>query len=143
RTGTRNDGDAEAELFGRWAPRVRLYGLLHLRNKHAADDLTKQVLMTKITPLRAARLREPDKLVSFMLGTCRMTVLDIRRGAQRKQRLLEQFAAELPVSAEPSPSVDEEQLARCVQLLKGRERTVIVMSFSDEKPATDLATFLR
>src|SRR5437867_4110279 len=126
RIGTGNDRDAEAELFRRMAPRVRLYGLRHLRDEHAADDLTQQVLMTTITALRAARLREPDKLVSFILGTCRMTVLDIRRGAQRKQRLLEQFAAE-PVSAEPSPSVDEEQLARCVQLLKERERTVIVM----------------
>ncbi len=143
RIGTGNDRDAEAELFRRMAPRVRLYGLRHLRDEHAADDLTQQVLMTTITALRAARLREPDKLVSFMLGTCRMTVLDIRRGAQRKQRLLEQFAAELPVSAGPSPSVDEEQLARCVQLLKERERTVIVMSFYDEKTAADLASFLR
>ena len=79
-----------------------------------------------------------------MLGTCRMTVLDIRRGAHRKQRLLEQFVAEQLVSVEPSsPSVDQEQLARCVQLLKERERTVIVMSFYDEKTAADLASFLR
>ena len=102
RIGTGNDRDAEAELFRRMAPRVRLYGLRHLRDEHAADDLTQQVLITTIEALRAARLREPDKLVSFMLGTCRMTVLDIRRGAQRKQRLLEQFVAELPVSVEPS-----------------------------------------
>src|SRR5438445_11578742 len=87
RIGTGNDRDAEAELFRRMAPRVRLYGLRHLRDEHAADDLTQQVLMTTITALRAARLREPDKLVSFMLGTCRMTVLDIRRGAQRNKRL--------------------------------------------------------
>src|SRR2546428_4283991 len=144
RIGTGNDRDAEAELFRRMAPRVRLYGLRHLRDEHAADDLTQQVLMTTITALRAARLREPDKLVSFMLGTCRMTVLDIRRGAHRKQRLLEQFVAEQLVSVEPSsPSVDQEQLARCVQLLKERERTVIVMSFYDEKTAADLASFLR
>jgi RNA polymerase sigma-70 factor (ECF subfamily) len=144
RIGTGNDRDAEAELFRRMAPRIRLYGLRHLRDEQAADDLTQQVLMTTIKALRAGRLRDPDKLVSFMLGTCRMTVLDIRRGAQRKQRLLEQFVAELPVSVEtPSPSVDEAQLARCVQLLKERERTVIVMSFYDQKTAADLAGFLR
>jgi RNA polymerase sigma-70 factor (ECF subfamily) len=72
-----------------------------------------------------------------------MTVLDIRRGIQRKQRLHEQFVAELPVSVAPSlPSLDQEQLARCIQLLKERERTVIVMSFYDEKTGADLASFL-
>ena len=143
RIGTGHDRNAEAELFRRMAPRVRLYGLRHLRDAHAADDLTQQVMITTIEALRASRLREADKLASFVLGTCRMTVLDIRRGTQRKQRLLEQFVAELPVSVEPSlPSLDQEQLARCVQHLKERERTVIVMSFYDEKTGTDLAGFL-
>lgn len=35
-----NDREAEAELFRRTAPRIRLYGLRHLRDKHAGDDLT-------------------------------------------------------------------------------------------------------
>jgi RNA polymerase sigma-70 factor (ECF subfamily) len=143
RIGTGHDRDAEGELFRRMAPRVRLYGLRHLRDEHAADDLTQQVLITTIEALRAGRLREADKLASFVLGTCRMTVLDIRRGAQRKQRLLEEFVVGLPVSVQPAlPSLDEEQLARCVQLLRERERTVVVMSFYDEKTGTDLATFL-
>src|SRR5262245_11742523 len=143
RIGTGHDRDAESELFRRMAPRVRLYGLRHLRDQHAADDLTQQVLITTIEALRAARLREAEKLASFVLGTCRMTVLDIRRGTQRKERLLEQFGAQSPVSVEPSlPSIDQEQLARCVQLLRERERTVIVMSFYDEKTGADLADFL-
>ncbi len=41
RIGTGNDRDAETELFRRMAPRVRLYGLRHLRDEHAADDLTQ------------------------------------------------------------------------------------------------------
>ena len=143
RIGTGSDRDAEAELFRRMAPRIRLYGLRHLRDEHAADDLTQQVLLTTIEALRAARLREADKLASFVLGTCRMTVLDIRRNAHRKQRLLDQFVADLPVAVEPYlPSLDQEQLARCVQLLKERERTVIIMSFYDEKTGADLASFL-
>src|ERR1041385_3351029 len=92
--GSGNDREAEAELFHRRAPRIRLYGLRHLRDEHAADDLTQQVLITTLEALRAGRLREPEKLASFVLGTCRMTVLDTRRNAQRKDRLLEQFAAD-------------------------------------------------
>lgn len=134
---------AEAEFFRRMAPRIRLYGLRHLRDEHAADDLTQQVLITTLETLRAGRLREPEKLASFVLGTCRMTVLDQRRGARRKERLLEQFGADLLAPAPSAgPVVDREQLARCVRTLRERERTVVVMTFYDEQAGADVAHFL-
>jgi RNA polymerase sigma-70 factor (ECF subfamily) len=138
-----SDREAEAELFRRMAPRIRLYGLRHLRDEHAAEDLTQQVLITTLEALRAGRLREPEKLVSFVLGTCRMTVLDLRRGAQRKERLLEQFGPDLLRPVQPSmPQLDHEQLTRCVQGLKERERAVVVMTFYDEQTGADVASFL-
>ncbi len=125
------------------APRIRLYGLRHLRDEHAADHLTQQVLITTLEVLRSGRLREPEKLASFVLGTCRMTVLDQRRNAERKERLLEQFGSDLLAPAPSAePSVDREQLTRCVQSLKERERTVVVMTFYDEQTGADLARFL-
>lgn len=137
------DAQAEAELFRRLAPRVRLYGLRHLRNDHAADDLTQQVLITTLEALRAGRLREPERLVSFVLGTCRMMVLDLRRGAQRKERLLEQFGADLrPSMPAPEPGIDREHLASCLQKLKERERTVVIMSFYDEQTGADVARMM-
>jgi RNA polymerase sigma-70 factor (ECF subfamily) len=137
------DAAAEAELLRRMAPRIRLYGLRHLRDKHAADDLTQQVLITTLEALRAGRLRKPEKLASFVLGTCRMTVLDLRRGAQRKARLLEEFGADLPSPAPaPGPQLDHEQLSRCVQKLKERERTVVIMTFYDEQTSADVCRFL-
>ncbi len=39
RIGSGSDLEAEAELFRRMAPRIRLYGLRHLRDAHAAEDL--------------------------------------------------------------------------------------------------------
>src|SRR6185295_9554301 len=125
--GSGSDSEAEAELFRRMAPRIRLYGLRHLRDEHASEDLAQQVLLTTLEALRAGRLREPEKLASFVLGTCRMTVLYLRRGAQRRDRLLEQFGADLPTMVQPSlTNLDQEQLTRCVQSLKERERTVVV-----------------
>src|SRR4030095_12666958 len=94
-------------------------------------------------PVGAARVAEPQKRASFVLGTCRMTVLDLRRGAQRKRRLLEQFGADLPAPEPWSvPSVDRERLTRCVQDLKERERTVVVMTFYGERTGADVAGFL-
>lgn len=143
RIGTGTDREAEAELFRRMAPRIRLYGLRHLRDPSASDDLTQQVILTMLEALRAGRLREPEKLASFVLGTCRMTVLELRRGAQRKQRLLDQFGADLPASAPSSaPHLDREKLTRCVQGLKERERAVVVMTFYGEQSGADVAGFL-
>jgi RNA polymerase sigma-70 factor (ECF subfamily) len=141
--GSRSHPEAEAELFRRMAPRIRLYGLRHLRHAHAAEDLTQQVLITTIEALRAGRLREPEKLVSFVLGTCRMTVLDVRRGAHRRDRLLAQFGPDLlPPACSPAPELDADRLARCVQALKERERSVVVMSFYDEQASADIARLL-
>jgi len=134
--------DAEAEMCRRMAPRIRLYGLRHLRSVAAADDLVQQVLLKTIEALRAARLRDSDKLAPFVLGTCRMTVLDSRRSVRRQQRLLEEFGAVLVPEPPPLPTFDGSQLARCVQALAERERSVVVMTFYDEQTAAETASFL-
>jgi RNA polymerase sigma-70 factor (ECF subfamily) len=138
-----HDPLAEAELFRRMAPRIRLYGLRHLRDEHAADDLVQQVLIIALEALRAGRLHDPERLASFVLGTCRMTVLDLRRNSQRKERLLEQFGGDMLAPPPAStPDLDKDVLRSCVQGLKERERTVVVMSFYDEETGADVARFL-
>ena len=135
--------DAEEELCRRLAPRVRLYGLRHLRDEQAAADLTQQVLLIALEGLRAGRLREPGKVASFVLGTCRLVVLDQRRNAQRRQRLLDQYARDLsrPTTA-PSHAVDEARLVRCLERLAERERSVVVLTFYDEQSSDAVASFL-
>jgi len=143
RIGTGMDRDAEAVLFRRMAPRVRLYGLRHLRDSHAADDLAQQVMITALLALREGRLREPEKLASFVMGTSRMCVLDLRRGILRKQNLLEIFSAEFVSSFEHSTlHLDEKRLTGCVQALKERERAVVIMTFYDEQSGADVAGYL-
>ena len=131
--------DAEAELCRRMAPRIRLYGLRHLRSAAAADDLVQHVLITMIEALRAGRLRESEKLAQFALGTCRVTVLELRRRTRRHEDLLKEFGGVLVPEQPPMPNVDSDQLARCVQALKERERSVIVMTFYDDETAAAAA----
>ena len=71
-----------------------------------------------------------------------MTVLEFRRSASRKQRLLDQFGADIPAPTQPAAQPDQAQLAHCVQKLRERERAVIVMSFYDEQTGADVARFL-
>jgi len=136
------DREAEAELCRRMGPRIRLYGLRHLRSPSAADDLVQHVLLKVLEALRMARLRESDKLAHFVLGTCRMTVLDLRRSSRRQEELLATFGGDLVPDPTPVPSLDDRQLARCVQTLNERERSVVVMTFYDEQTAGETSRFL-
>ena len=136
------DSDAESEMCRRMGPRIRLYGLRHLRWPSAADDLVQQVLLKVIEALRADRLREQEKVAHFVLGTCRVMVLDLRRTSHRQKELLTMFGGDLVPDPPAMPSVDDSRLARCVQALKERERSVVVMTFYDEQTAAETARFL-
>jgi len=128
------DAAAEGEFCRRFAPRVRLYGLRHLRDRHAAADLVQQVLMMALERLRAGKLREPERLASFVLGMCRMVVLDQRRGTARREGLLEEWLVLEEAVEDAEPRVFErERLAACLEALSERERAVVIASFFEEK----------
>ncbi len=132
--------DAEAELYTRLAPRVRLYGLRHLRDEQSAADLTQQVLLMTIERLRGGKIREPERLASFVLGMCRMVVLDLKRGGRRRERVLGQFADDLPrAGAGDQPRLDTERLTTCLERLGERERSVLVLTFHAERTALEVA----
>ena len=131
--------DAEAEVCRRLGPRIRLFGLRHLRSATAADDLVQQVLLTTIEALRARRLRDPEKLAPFVLGTCRTTVQAQFRSTRRREHLLDTFGAGLAPSPPSTPAPDDERLRRCVQGLGERDRSVIVLTFYDEQTAAEAA----
>ena len=141
--GTSSSVAAEGELCRRLAPRVRLYGLRHLRDEQAAADLVQHVLLVMLESLRSGRVREPEKLASFVLGTCRMTVLDLRRGARRRQELLDEFAkTHMTDCVEPIEPLDVIPLQNCLQRLGERERSVIVMSFYEDQSSDGVAASL-
>lgn len=137
------DVAAEAELCRRLAPRIRLYGLRHLRDSHGAADLAQQVLMMTLEALRSGRLREPEQVVSFVFGTCRMVVLELKRTHARREELLATYAGDVPVvDAQSAPRLDHARLADCLQQLAERERSVLVLTFYDDRAAKDVAAEL-
>jgi RNA polymerase sigma-70 factor (ECF subfamily) len=134
------DGEAEAGLYRLLAPRVRRYGLRHLRDAEAAADLMQHVMLKIIEKLRAGALRDPEQIVSFVFGTCRLVVLDLRRGSLRRERLLEAYGEDLPFAdIAPAPRVDHERVERCLETLSERERSVLVMTFHEDRDASDVA----
>lgn len=135
--------EAEAELYRRLAPRVRLYGRKHLRDDHAAADLAQQVLLMTIEKLRAGQLREPDRVISFVFGTCRIMTMEMRRAQTRREQLLQQYGADLPIAdASISPRLDGERVAACLDRLPERERSVVLMTFYEDRQADEVAGML-
>jgi RNA polymerase sigma-70 factor (ECF subfamily) len=135
--------EAESELCRRMAPRLRLYGLRHLRNEQAAADLMQNVLVIMLESVRAGRVKNPEQIASFVLGTCRMAVLDIRRGAQRRENLLNEYArTHVAEYVEPLEPLDSVQLNECLQRLPERERSVVILTFYQEESSDRVAESL-
>lgn len=134
---------AETELYRRFAPRVRLFGLKHLSDRGAADDLAQQVMLVVITRLRAGEIREPDQIGSFVLGTSRMMVAGQRRGERRRAAIIARFAPdEGTVEAAYDLALDSTRLAPCVAALRERERTIVLLTYYADKSATEIAAAL-
>lgn len=129
----------ESELYRRFARRVRLYGLKHLRDEAAAEDLAQEVLLVTIERLRAGEVRNPDEIGSFILGTSRMLAGSARRKTRRREDLTAQFhAPELYVE----PFVESGDIAvveRCLHALTDRDRRVLVLTFYAEKASSEIA----
>lgn len=134
--------DEEARLFRALAPRVRLYGLKHLRDGARADDLAQQVLLTTLERLRSGGIREPERIVSFVLGTSRAMVIDLLRGERRRRDLTERFIPENVVAETPGEPLELDRLELCLDRLTERARAVVTMTFYAELDAADIAAEL-
>jgi len=135
---------AEAELYRRFAPRVRLYGLRHLRDEDEARDLSQQVMLLAIEKLRAGAIRDADQIASFVLGVSRTMAKDWKRLDWRREKLRETF---LPTSLVGAPvsdaTLDIDHLERCLARLADRERMVVLLTFYAEKTGSEVGRELR
>src|SRR5262245_36875907 len=133
--------DAEAaELYRRFAPRVRLYGRRHLQNEAAADDLAQDVLLLTIERLRRGEVRRPEEIGSFILGTSRMMAHSERRVARRREALTTRFM-ETAVESAPSffASLDAPRVAACLRDLFERDRLVVLLTYYADREAPRIA----
>ena len=137
------ESQAEAALFTRFAPRIELYGLKHLRSRPAADDLVQQVMLIVLEAVRGGRVEDTSKLASFVLGTCRNVTWDLRRAAGRDERLAREVAIVSHAVEPPAQSeVDVLRLRGCMGRLPEREAHVVRMSFLEDQTAEDVGTRL-
>lgn len=134
-----------SELLAQFGDRIRLYGLRHLGDADAAEDLVQEVVLTTLDKLREGEIRELDRLPSFVLGTCRMRVRNEHRGRQRRGALL-QAHADAAAPAAPVDAVhplDARRLAQCLAGLPERARTLLLLTFYGGQTAPEVARELQ
>jgi RNA polymerase sigma-70 factor, ECF subfamily len=137
------DAAAEALLCRRLLPRVRAYGLRHLREDGAASDLAQHVVLIVLEALRGGRVADVDRIGAFVMGACRNTVLEWKRVDRRRGALLEKFGPTFMATVEvESVAVDRDKLVTCIEKLKARERAVLALSFFGDRDAADIAAEL-
>jgi RNA polymerase sigma-70 factor (ECF subfamily) len=133
----------ESELYRRFARRVRLYGLKHLRDDAAADDLAQQVLLVTIERLRAGEVRNPDEIGSFVLGTSRLLAGAMARKARRREALIALFhTPDRYVEPSDAAAGDIETMERCLHGLAERDRRVLLLTFYAERTSAEIAAEL-
>ena len=133
-------GAAESELYRRFAPRVRLYGLRHLRDEDAALDLVQQVMLMTIEKLRRGLVRDVDQVASFVLGVCRSMVKDQKRRDWRREKLRDAFIVpERSAAPAGDAMLDVDRLERCLARLADRDRMVVLLTFYADKTAGEVA----
>jgi RNA polymerase sigma-70 factor (ECF subfamily) len=130
----------EAELYRRFAPRVRLYGRRHLGDRAAADDLAQDVLLLTIERLHAGDVQRPEAIGSFILGTSRMMAHGERRTTRRREALAARFVDTAPAAASlPGALLDAPRVAACLRALGERDRLVMLLTFYADRDAPRIA----
>lgn len=133
----------ERELCVQYAPRIRAYGLRHLRDASAADDLVQHVLLAVVRALRDGRIEDTSRIGAYILGTARNAAKDLRRGELRQQRIADADAATAIDSLPSHAGVDRLRLEACLGELEPRDITIVLASFVEERDADEIGGALQ
>jgi RNA polymerase sigma-70 factor (ECF subfamily) len=139
--GPARDAAAEAELARRFAPRIRLYGLKHLRDEERARDLVQSVLLSVLESVRMGKLDDPELVDRFVLGTARNLALRAGRTEQRA-RSIEDADLDRVAVLPATDALDAAALEPCLEALDARGRAVLYLTFNREKSAEEIARAL-
>jgi RNA polymerase sigma-70 factor (ECF subfamily) len=140
---------AEAELCRRFAPRIRLYGLRHLRDEERARDLVQTVLCALLQALRAGRIDDPERVDRYVLGTCRNSVQRLRAadararptaGEELAEMLDDQAFAQAAAARDEGPPMAA--LFRCLDALDLRAKKIVHLSFQGGYATEQIAAAL-
>jgi RNA polymerase sigma-70 factor (ECF subfamily) len=134
--------EEEAELYRRFATRVRLYGRRHLRDDAAAQDLAQDVLLVAIERLREGAVHDPDRIGSFILSTARLMATTRARTGSRRAHLAGERPVPAATGADFEDAIDLPRVSRCLDTLEAQARQIVILTYYADQTAAQIATEL-
>jgi RNA polymerase sigma-70 factor, ECF subfamily len=135
------DPAADAELAGRFHPRLVVMLAVRTRDREAGRDLAQETMIAVLGALRKNQLREPERLAGFVHGIARNILNNYFR-----QRQAQPPAVELtPESASFVPADDlergerERALRQGLGQLDADDRAVLTMTLVDDLKPGEIA----
>ena len=123
------DAASENELARIFYPHLMAMTAGRLSDRETAREIAQEALLAVLSALREGRLREPEKLPAFVVGTGRNLINNyLRKRAQRPEPLTLGFEEEDIPS--PDPDAGESSLEK-------EERTDVVLGALQELKAVD------
>ena len=139
----RGDTLAEGALYERYSDRLYFLALSELHSREDAEDVRAETFIRVLQALRHGKLRKPESLPSFMVGTALNVIREWRR---------QRFGTELLSEAEPSGDASPEkvfldqEVSRSIEevakQMKPREREFLRMYYYEELPNNEIARVL-
>jgi RNA polymerase sigma-70 factor, ECF subfamily len=127
----------EAECCARYLPAARLFARRHAGA--AGDDLAQEAMSVLIGAIREGRITDVAAAGPFLLGVCRNLARATERKERRRGALLELVESPDPAQG---PLLDRWRLFRCLGLLSGKAREVILRSYVRGEEAEEIGAEL-
>jgi RNA polymerase sigma-70 factor (ECF subfamily) len=140
----RGDGSAEAALYEKFARRVYYLALSELRSREDAEDVRTETFLRVLQSIRQDRLRSPEALASFVLGTANNVIREFVRQRTRTEPLTD---STIESAADPhdSPFLDpiaQNTIEQVARRLKPREQAFLRMYYYEELSKEEIASRL-
>jgi len=132
---------AEAALYEKYSARVYYLALSELRSHADAEDVRTETFLRVMQAIREDRLRSPQALASFILGTAHNVIRELAR-QQRRLAQLDDRGPEEAGEAQASVFLDagaERAIEQVLRRLKPREQQFLRLYYYDELPKEEIA----
>jgi RNA polymerase sigma-70 factor (ECF subfamily) len=132
---------AEAAIYEKYAARVYYLALRELRSPADAEDVRAETFLRVFQAIREDRVREPQALASFILGSAYNVCREWRRRQSRLEQLAEHSREEQ--NSKPAPLLLDQDvkdaIERALRRLKPREQEFLRLYYYDELPPAEIA----
>ena len=132
RRAQRMDEEALSALFDLYYPKIFRFGMSHLGNVHAAEDLASDVMLKMLESIHRYRFKGPP-FSAWVFRIARNRLIDVLR-RRRGPRSREVGLNESLVSPQIAPDIiiERREIWQALQQLNDRQARVIVLRFIHE-----------